>query len=398
MARPGGFGSRGFGYSPGSARPVRLIVSCLSSWLLFHLTALPHLGAQTTTDLTDLTEGCDQCAIDRFVSTTLGETSDPNGLVYGFPVHLTELHDGSLVLLTTTGGPPTVFNPTGTFQRRIGKRGRGPREFVRPAHVLEVPGDSLLILDAGQGRATVIHSTGTQRVVSGIPSVRSIDILHWPIVISVGDIRSPERIGRSFHLLDLSSDRATVRRSLGRESIPFLPNQPPDGWSVVAVSDSVFWTIGGPRYTLQLWNTRDRENAGLRRRMDGFGPEAERIGVGTPERPPSPQVIDSFSDGEGLIWIVLLVPPRRLAKRLEGGSSRPARRVQHLEIPRFSPGSLPNARRRRRPDQRCPDRNGGVSRLPVSLGSARYEGRDVQSRGKRSADRGHLVAHLGRSK
>lgn len=292
--------------SRGWSVPLRecLILSCFAPWLLPGLNSHLELSAQA---VITVSERCDECVIERFVATTIGRTSDPNGLVYGVPVHLAALEDSSLVLLTSRGGAPTVFDQTGVFRRHIGRRGQGPLEFIHPSHVLQVPGDSLLIMDAGNDRAVVIPSTGTERMVVGMPSIRGIDILRWPLAISVAEIRSPDRIAKPFHVLDFSSGRVSVRQSLGPQNRQFLPGQGLENWSVFAVDDSLFWAAGGPTYALELWSSESGRRMQLHRRMDGFDPD-ERVGLGNPGQPPSPHVIHSFQDGEGLIWVVLIVP------------------------------------------------------------------------------------------
>ncbi len=263
-----------------------------------------HALGQSEIDIRAL---CIECVISQTLETTIGASSDPEAIIFGMPIRLTEQKDGSLLLLTLDGGPPRVFDRKGAFLRQIGRRGRGPLEFLRPSHALEVPGDSLLILDVGQARALVVASDGGNRTVLDLPSVLEIDILEWPHAISVADIRTAEGIGIPFHALDFSGSTVLATAIPGTETYELRPMQGPQVWSVQAVDDSLFWAVGGPNYMLELWNEERGREVQLRRPLPEYDPE-NRNGMGNPSVPPPARVISSLVDSDGLIWVFLQVP------------------------------------------------------------------------------------------
>jgi hypothetical protein len=261
-------------------------------------------SAQTEIDISADPAGC---TLEQTLRTTIGGTEDPQGLIYGDPLQLSEVSPGYLLLLTTDGGPPRAFDEDGLFLRRIGKSGRGPSEFLRPSRALQAEGDSVLILDPGQSRALVMSPDGGSRTLLGLPSVFEVDLLSWPKVVAVTDMQGPAGSSGTFQILDLSGARVSLESSLG--SIP--PDrpawQPPETWSLLVVDDSHFWAIGGPEYTLDLWNINGIRELHLRRALAEYDAE-NRFGMGNPDQPPPARVTSAFSDDAGLLWVFLLVP------------------------------------------------------------------------------------------
>lgn len=255
----------------------------------------------------DVEPSCAGCVISQSLQTRLGASSDPDALVYGTPIHLVELNDGALVLFTSAGGPPTVYDSGGAFLRKIGRKGQGPLEFLLPSLALEVPGDSLLVLDPGQDRALVVAGNSGSRTISRLPSVLQMDVLRWPLAISVAHIRTPEAVARPFHVLDFSGSAVVKTASFGSDDTEQRAWSPPEKWSVDAQDDSLFWAVGGSDYSLELWNVKRGRMVQLHRPLSEYDPE-NRFGVGNPRTPPPAKVVSALVDDEGLIWVLLHVP------------------------------------------------------------------------------------------
>lgn len=287
-----------------SSKFSRPVAGGRSLLFLLILTFPTHGIGQTLIEVDRL---CDACSIQESHRTTIGASSDPNAQIYGLPTHITELQDGSFLLFTTDGGPPTVFDSAGGFLRRIGGRGRGPSEFVFPSHGLEVPGDSLLILDPGQGRALIVAPDGHSRSVLNLPTIMEIDLFEWPRLVGVADVRTIEDIGRPFHILDFSGPSVSRTAVSVADRREILPMQLPEAWSVRTVDDSLFWAIGGPTYTLELWDIKKGRQIQLRRPLREYDP-VNRFGAGGPLTPPPARVASSLVDQRGLIWVFLQVP------------------------------------------------------------------------------------------
>jgi len=261
-------------------------------------------SAQTDIDISAELAGC---TLDQTLRTTIGDTDDPNGLIYGDPLQLSEVSPGYLLLLTTDGGPPRAFDEDGFFLRRIGSSGRGPSEFLRPSRALQAEGDSVLILDPGQSRALVMSPDGGSRTVLGLPSVFDIDLLSWPKVVAVTDMQGPAGSSGVFQILDLSGPRVSLESSLGGTPPDRPAWQPPETWSLFVVDKSHLWAIGGPEYTLELWNVNGIRELHLRRALAEYDTE-NRFGLGNPDRPPPARVTSAFLDDAGLLWVFLHVP------------------------------------------------------------------------------------------
>ena len=74
---------------------------------------------------------------------------------------LARLSDGNI--LVHSGGEEAVFlfKPSGELVTRIGRKGRGPGEFVRPEHIQVLPGDTIVVWDYGFSRVNHFDSKGT---------------------------------------------------------------------------------------------------------------------------------------------------------------------------------------------------------------------------------------------
>lgn len=74
---------------------------------------------------------------------------------------LARLSDGNI--LVHSGGEEAVFlfKPSGELVTRIGRKGRGPGEFVRPEHIQVLPGDTIVVWDYGISRVNYFDSMGT---------------------------------------------------------------------------------------------------------------------------------------------------------------------------------------------------------------------------------------------
>jgi hypothetical protein len=260
---------------------------------------------------------CEGCQISASPVWTLGRDTHPDGLLFGTPLQLSRLQNGEILLLSEDGGAPQVFGPDGKFLRRLGGRGQGPMEFIRPALAKSIPGDSVLILDPGLGRATVVSVDGDARTVGGLPTIYALEVLQWPKVVSFGDIRTPDRISQPFHIMDFGGHQVVTSRTFGAEEEEFLPWERLDGWALSRASDTAFWAIGGTGYTIELWAVAGSREYVVRRALDEYGGPS-RYGIGNPRSPPPSRVIDSQIDDDGRLWVFLLVPRFDWARAWDG--------------------------------------------------------------------------------
>ncbi len=85
---------------------------------------------------------------------------DPSQLIWQVR-GLARLSNGNI--LVHSGGEEAVFlfEPTGELVTRIGRKGQGPGEFVRPQHIQVLPGDTIVVWDYGFTRVNYFDSMGT---------------------------------------------------------------------------------------------------------------------------------------------------------------------------------------------------------------------------------------------
>lgn len=85
---------------------------------------------------------------------------DPSQLIWRVR-GLARLSNGNI--LVHSGGEEAVFlfEPTGELVTRIGRKGQGPGEFVRPQHIQVLPGDTIAVWDNGFSRVNYFDSMGT---------------------------------------------------------------------------------------------------------------------------------------------------------------------------------------------------------------------------------------------
>lgn len=257
------------------------------------------------------------CVIDQTLRTTIGDTEDPNGIIFGNPLQVLELPGGRFLLLTSGGGPPRVFDSTGAFLRYAGGSGRGPGEFLRPSRALAVADDSLAVLDPGQSRAVVLSPDSESRTILGLPSIFEIDVLQWPRVVAVSDFHPTEEDPRTFQILDFSNARVAYATGIKRSGGDRPSWQPPERWALHVVDTERFWAVGGADYTLELWNTSGTRERYLRRDLPEYDSQ-NRSGIGNPDRPPPAYAVSASLDTEGLLWVLLHVPRYDWRKAWDG--------------------------------------------------------------------------------
>ena len=85
---------------------------------------------------------------------------DPSQLIWQVR-GLARLSDGNI--LVHSGGEEAVFlfKPSGELVTRIGRKGQGPGEFVRPQHIQVLPADTIVVWDYGFTRVNYFDSMGT---------------------------------------------------------------------------------------------------------------------------------------------------------------------------------------------------------------------------------------------
>ena len=93
-------------------------------------------------------------------SAVVDTQDDPSHLVWEVR-GLARLSDGRVLVHSAGEEAVFLFEPTGELVTRIGRKGQGPGEFVRPQHIQVLPDDTIAVWDYGFTRVNHFDSTGT---------------------------------------------------------------------------------------------------------------------------------------------------------------------------------------------------------------------------------------------
>ena len=233
-----------------------------------------------------------------------------------------------------------VWSPEGRFMRTFGALGQGPGEFAGGAlTILPAPNNELYILDNSR-RLTVVDSG--YKLVRTLPSNIGLGS-GVSVVTPAGDILDGARPVQSSALFDIKSARDTdaggfpkVLRSIG-EATPDEAAHPRSSRTrrITPAGASRFWS-GPPAeigrgYEVELWDVEGRRVRTIRRDAPWYPPGVDVRGQGRDAVPPS-EVEALHYLGDGLLWILLMVPdrevwPKYLANRSDTTLAAKAARI-----------------------------------------------------------------------
>jgi hypothetical protein len=207
---------------------------------------------------------------------------------------------------------PTVFDQFGEFAGTVGRRGRGPGEFLSAAAVLQAGTDSVLVLDLSTQRATVIGPDlmPVRGISLGSLGVINARAIAWPGEVVVHALSfSRDRTNWPLHHVSLGRNEMDVRRSFGpgngevrrggsaAELLTTLANP----------GSASFWTSDVYAYRVAEWTPSGELKRLLERTPDWF-PGRSRDGMGNPATPPPPRIKSIEMDSTGLLWVFAHVP------------------------------------------------------------------------------------------
>ena len=85
---------------------------------------------------------------------------DPSQLIWDVR-GVARLSNGNILVHSHGEEAVFLFEPTGALLTRIGRKGQGPGEFVRPRHIQVLPGDTIAVWDYGFTRVNHFDAAGT---------------------------------------------------------------------------------------------------------------------------------------------------------------------------------------------------------------------------------------------
>lgn len=250
---------------------------------------------------------CEQpCLLRTELVATLGAEDGP-GFV-GEPSGLVRLGDGRWVLSDWYDQDRLkVYDSDGAFLRAVGRRGQGPGEFHIARFLQLLPGDSVEVFDFGLMRTTVFTPDWVPVRTARWPMYGQ-EMVRLPDGARVFSSRwnEPGREGQPLHLV--SSSGSYVRSFGAREPIPMSgPREAYYRQIALSGSDRV-WSANLLRYHVEEWSVEGEFVQELERTVEWFPPQVEYEAVPADGGPPTPGLLAVHADGDGLLWVVTVVP------------------------------------------------------------------------------------------
>lgn len=271
------------------------------------LAAAPLLAQDVTPVRVPDEVSCGTCRIVLTTVATLGDASGPGELANA-PTGIRMDGRERYWLWEHNDGGPRVFDRTGRFLRKNGRRGQGPGEFEILADVLIIPGDSVFVIDAAR-RATMfgpdLEPVRHQRTEQ---TLQYSAVLDWPrTVIGFSHYASGRRGGPVFHVMMFDSVTSRVMHSFGPEWGGPDPGAIQSTLRAIAPSRTGIWAAPHESYRVEHW-TADGSNTLVLERTPAWPPRATgevgNVQTGTPP-PNSLQAIRE--DEEGRLWTFIKV-------------------------------------------------------------------------------------------
>jgi hypothetical protein len=219
------------------------------------------------------------------------------------------MSDGRILLKTMAGEPSiAVFDSTGAFIRRIGRRGGGPGEFLTIGRFRVTGKDTLRIFDISARRMTVLTSSFATVETLPVDVMRTgdVEILSDGRIVTAQIITNTTSAGLPLHVIGKDGK---IERSFGAEN-PEYRREDHDllwRWIAPAGNDRV-WAAPVTKYVLELWTFSGQKIRELERRVSWFKPHKQYgYNPDQPNAPPNPGIMDLRMDSAGMLWVIVHV-------------------------------------------------------------------------------------------
>lgn len=299
---------------------------------LFAASPLPA-EAQVEATIIPARVTCPACRIELSAALVLGDTAGPGELPQS--AYFVRRDERGRSFLSFFSRRPMVFDHAGRFLYFVGGMGDGPGEFRTPL-LFEARRDSLWVADPTHARISVFHDAGTEARFQ--TSWSHPGIVSPPAVLVRGRtgalymhtmIPSRERIGYPLHLLHLDGRM----HSFGADHPVFDPRAPRLISRVAATGeDGGLWVLHATRYLVEHYDSTGALVARWQRVVPWFPPNrGDQVMDET--RPPQPRATAIAIDGQGLVWMLFLVPdPKHRQAFGPTPPSAPGSRVRLVDL------------------------------------------------------------------
>ena len=272
-------------------------------WLVCALhtaTFLRQTSVSAQGSIPDATQ-CTSCLIQVQKIVSLGAVDGPESIP-GIPSAV--IVDARGRYWVTFGNElPLVFDSTGRFVTRVGRRGHGPGEFWSVTWAFAAA-DSVVLVDLGNNKLFVI--------APDFAVTRSITLKHqlpvgqpinWPRqVIMNGGIVTTDKAGLPLHLVSLTGQDAIVTKSFS-QTTGAMPPRNPFWWRQrmsLPVTGTV-WTAEMSEYRITQWDADGGILQSFDRRPEWFSTRSA-YGIGNPNSPPPP-TISAIGANQDHVWV-----------------------------------------------------------------------------------------------
>jgi hypothetical protein len=244
---------------------------------------------------------CSQCQIRLDHSVTLDGNRSSQ---VGEPLTMARMSDGRILLNTMAGEPSiAVFDSTGAFMRRIGRRGGGPGEFQTIGRFKITGRDTLRIFDISAQRMTVLTSTFAlvQTLPVDIITTGDVEVLADGRIVAAQNISNAAAAGLPLHVIGKDGK---IERSFGAENPEHRREDAHLLWrSIAPAGNDGVWAAHPTKYVFELWAFSGQKIRELERNVSWFRPHNGSNGD-NPNAPPNPLIMDLRMDSTGKLWVI----------------------------------------------------------------------------------------------
>lgn len=297
--------------SEGSARSLRRLALAT----LIGLGPVPEVRAQPEPEIRlPSSATCNECEVRLEQIATLG-TDSTDGYLSDYPLSVSMDARGRIfVTLQPPGDLVLTYDTKGRFLGRIGRKGRGPGEYVFPAVVLPQPNGDLFIWDFNTAALTRLDATGTVRARThqANPPTAMLRSGRQLIVSAMFDTR---RIAFPLHVANESGD---IVYSFGESGRSYAEAERWRLSRTVAVGErGTAWVAHVDGYILEEWDVRAKPRR-VRRftRSVDWMPPITIPSAGVYGEKPTARVEAMWEDPSGRLWVFSRVAALRWVEAL----------------------------------------------------------------------------------
>ncbi|MGH7469970.1 MAG: 6-bladed beta-propeller [Longimicrobiales bacterium] len=227
---------------------------------------------------------------------------------------------------------PRVFDANGKFLRAVGRKGKGPGEYIDISALTLLPGDSVLIFDVQNQRASIVSPAFEFVRSVTLPAGRVMEAvsLDWPHRVLVNALyRSPSQVGLPLHIMDYATNVASFRASFGSKG-DLRPGQSAELLrALTSPRSGHVWAADLVRYHLTSFDHEGRIRQTIARDAEWFPGVTNFFSIGTHDKPPPPKVRVIAEDDRARVWVFAHVAAANWRTAWVGIPRNPPGKVVH---------------------------------------------------------------------